>query len=155
MPERFTHRFRATELAARGGIVAVMARLRALDLPEQIAGDVELALAEAVNNVTEHAYRERDDGTITVTARLEDKRLVLRISDNGLPMPDGKMPQPRTHDLSGRAEELPEGGFGWGLIHALTSTVRYDRRAQRNTLSMVFTLPEDQVGEGAQSRVAP
>jgi serine/threonine-protein kinase RsbW len=70
-------------------------------------------------------------------------------------MPDGKMPQPRTHDLSGRAEELPEGGFGWGLIHALTSTVRYDRRAQRNTLSMVFTLPEGEAGEGAQSRVAP
>ncbi|GHG83663.1 ATP-binding protein [Pseudodonghicola xiamenensis] len=153
MPERFTHRFRATELAARGGIVAVMARLRTLELPEQIAGDVELALAEAINNVTEHAYREREDGIITVTARLEDKRLVLRISDNGLPMPEGKLPQPKTHDLSG-ASELPEGGFGWGLIHALTNSVRYDRRAQRNTLSMAFALPGGE-DDGALSHTAP
>ncbi|MDK3019910.1 ATP-binding protein [Pseudodonghicola flavimaris] len=150
MPERFTHRFRATELAARGGIVAVMARLRALELPEHVAGDVELALAEAVNNVTEHAYRGRSDGTITVTGRLEDTRLVLRISDHGLPMPEGKLPKPRAHDLSDQAE-LPEGGFGWGLIHALTSSVRYDRRAQRNTLSMMFDLSKDK----SEKRTAP
>lgn len=143
MPERFTHRFRATEMATRGGIAAVMARLRGLELPERIAGDVELALAEAVNNVTEHAYLGQGEGTITVTGRLENSRLVLRISDHGLPMPDGKLPQPRAVDLDVATEDLPEGGFGWGLIHALTSSVRYDRRAQRNTLSMVFALPPE------------
>ncbi|MGD9862475.1 MAG: ATP-binding protein [Pseudodonghicola sp.] len=140
MPERFTHRFRATELATRGGIAAVMSRLRGLQLPERVAGDVELALAEAVNNVTEHAYCGQGEGTITVTGRLEDARLVLRVSDHGIPMPDHKLPEPKQIDLSVETADLPEGGFGWGLIHALTSSVRYDRRAQRNTLSMVFAL---------------
>ena len=120
---------------------AARRRLRDLQLPEFIAGDVELALAEAVNNVTEHAYRGRTDGMITVSCRLEDERLIVNISDHGDPMPEGELPEAVEHDLETARHELPEGGFGWGIIYALASAVRYDRRAQRNTLSIIFDLP--------------
>ncbi len=155
MSQHCSHRFKATELAARDGIAAVMARLRAFGLPEGAAGDVELALAEVVNNVIEHAYRGNPGGRIQVTGELSTGLLELRISDSGRPLPGGRIPPFRTADLNRPRAELPEGGFGWPLIRQLSDAVRYERAGTCNTLSMRFNLTR--IGqEGTEaSQLAP
>ncbi|TDK46235.1 ATP-binding protein [Antarcticimicrobium luteum] len=140
MSQRSSHRFDATQLAARDGITAVMAQLRAQGLPDRAAGDVELALAEVVNNVVEHGYAGAPGGEVRVDADLTGARLELRVVDTGRPLPGGHLPPCRTVDLDRPPAELPEGGFGWGLIYSLTDTLRYDRKGVCNTLSMRFFL---------------
>jgi len=140
MSQQFSHKFHATSPAARDGIAGVMGRLHAMGLPPAAAGDVEIALAEAVNNVIEHAYCGRKGHKIAVRARLSKTALELTLSDNGRPLPGRHVPQGACPDLDRPRNDLPEGGFGWGLIHQLTDHVRYERRKGQNLLSLLFRL---------------
>ena len=142
MSKLSSHRFDATELAARDGIAAVMAQLAAQGLPGGLAGDVELALVEVVNNVVEHGYTGIPVGEVHVEGILADGWLELRVSDTGRPLPDGRLPPFRPPDLKRLRRDLPEGGFGWGLIHRLTDELRYQRDGSRNTLAMRFRLSD-------------
>ncbi|WP_338153179.1 ATP-binding protein [Pseudophaeobacter leonis] len=87
MAETFACSFTATELNARSGISQVMTQLRDFDLPEESAGDVQIALAEAVNNVVEHAYSGRVSGDIYIKCNLSAQELWIEISDFGHPLP--------------------------------------------------------------------
>lgn len=139
MPRYFSHRFRASELEARDAITAIMAKLRALGLPHGRTGDVELALAEAVNNIIEHAYEGRGQGEVAIRFMLGPDHLMIRIFDSGVPLPSGQVPPPQPADLAGTRDSLPEGGFGWSLIHQLTNAIHYDREPDCNILSLCFS----------------
>lgn len=121
-----SHRFDATELAARDGIAAVMKQLAAQGLSGRMAGDVELALAEVVNNVVEHGYAGIPGGEVHVDSELSDGWLELRVSDTGRPLPGGHLPPVRATDLNRLRTELPEGGW-------LVADLRSDRRAALST----------------------
>ena len=135
---RFTLRFKATELDARAIVRAVGDRLRAAGLGPVRAGEVEIALAEAINNVVEHAYATTEPGPVRIACSLVDDRLDIRISDAGRPLPDERLPAGRPADLDVPLQDLPEGGFGWFLIKSLTTDVRYDRCGLSNQLSLRF-----------------
>lgn len=100
--------------------------------------EAQLVLAEALNNIVEHAYAE-STGEIEVLVTASDLGIICHIADAGRPMPDavlpaGKvlacsMPRPVDH------ESLPEGGFGWPLIRALSQDLAYRRVDGRNLLS--------------------
>ncbi|SDC71502.1 ATP-binding protein [Ruegeria marina] len=133
----FVVRFRATELEAREGICSVAERLIRQGLAAERTGDVEIALAEAINNVVEHAYSGIEPGQIQVCCRLLADNLEIRIHDRGKPMPDGNLP---SGDPIVPAD-LPEGGFGWFLIRQLVNEIEYQRLGQGNLLSLRFDLP--------------
>lgn len=140
MTQHFSHKFDATSLAARDGIAEVMRGVHAIGLPPAAAEDVEIALAEAVNNVIEHAYAGCRHHKIAVRARLSETELELRLVDNGRPLPGGHVPRHPCLDLDHPRDALPEGGFGWTMIHQLTGHVRYQRRSGRNVLTLRFFL---------------
>lgn len=102
-------------------------------LPEDHRGTAELVLAEALNNIVEHAYG-RQSGQICVTLNLGPYDLACRIEDTGKPMPDGAIPagELRLHDQAG---QVAEGGFGWHLIRTLSRDLHYRRVEGRNMLS--------------------
>lgn len=140
MSQHFSHKFKATSLAARGGIARFMRWLRATGLPPAAAEDVEIAFAEAVNNVIEHAYGGCRGRKIAIRARLSQTELEVRLVDSGLPLPGGHVPRRLRLDLDRPRDALPEGGFGWTMIHQLTGHVRYERRSGRNVLTLRFPL---------------
>ncbi|WP_278921986.1 MULTISPECIES: ATP-binding protein [Pseudophaeobacter] len=141
MAEIFACSFTATELDARSGISAVMERLREIDLPDERAGDVQIALAEAVNNVVEHAYAGTEKGDVRIKCNLYPQELRIQICDAGFPLTDCALPPGEPADLSGPIETLPEGGFGWFLIRELTSRLHYERLGRNNRLSLYFQVP--------------
>lgn len=102
-------------------------------LPEDHRGTAELVLAEALNNIVEHAYG-RPAGQICITLNLGPGDLVCRIEDTGKPMPGDALPggDLRLYDDAG---EVAEGGFGWHLIRALSRDLDYRRTGGRNMLS--------------------
>ncbi|HBG98902.1 MAG TPA: ATP-binding protein [Rhodobacteraceae bacterium] len=95
---------------------------------------VELLLAELLNNVVRHACRGRPGHSIEIALRERPDGLLVLIRDDGVPMPGGAPPPGRVHD----PDDLPEGGFGWGLIRMLARDIRYARRRGRNRIALVI-----------------
>src|SRR6185437_8029537 len=67
--------------------VAVAAILREMDIADLDCLHVQLAVAEAINNVIEHGYGEQAEGRIEVSALSEDDKLRIEITDDAAPAP--------------------------------------------------------------------
>lgn len=100
---------------------------------EETVSTAEIALAEAMNNIVEHAYRD-DVGNIDVEVRSVDNSLAFKLTDKGKPMPDGTVPLGEIPEYPSDPQKMPEGGFGWFLIHDLTSDLSYQRVDGQNEL---------------------
>ncbi len=138
MRDRFNMSFCATDLAAREAVARISERLRKAGLGRNRADEVEIALAEAVNNVVEHAYARSEPGDVRILCSLRSAHLDIRICDTGAPLPQIRLPPGLAADVSVPRADLPEGGFGWFLIRELTSDIRYDRCGLINHLSLRF-----------------
>lgn len=88
------------------------------------AGDVKLAVSEAVTNAVVHAFRDRAPGTISVKADVDEGRLVVVVADDGT----GMRPNPDSAGL----------GLGISLITSLSGEARFDSSPDGLTVSMVF-----------------
>lgn len=131
---------RATRLTIPGDPLAVRAGLRLLfdtlllrSLAEDDKGAAEIVLAEALNNIVEHAYSSMR-GEIDITLQVRQNELVCTIVDTGRPMPNGTLPEGGFAPL-GAVEDLPEGGFGLNVIRSLSKDLQYCREDGRNRLS--------------------
>jgi serine/threonine-protein kinase RsbW len=123
----------ADPVAVRDGLRALFDTILLRSLPEDGRGTAEIVLAEALNNIVEHAYA-RHSGDIEITLRLRGPDLVCNILDSGLPMPRETLPEGRLVPLAD-TDDLPEGGFGWFLIRTLSHDLDYRRVDGRNLLS--------------------
>lgn len=104
--------------------------------------ELELVLAEALNNVVEHAYLYAEDGEIDILVRLRQDQLQVTIMDKGCKF-DGPPPLKEMDVESMDFEELPEGGFGWNLIRTLTDNVEFEHKDQQNRLTLTRNLQSD------------
>ncbi len=123
-------RLDCTELLAR----AVRGMVAAAGLPPRECAHVELAVAEAVNNVVRHAYQGQSGHPIELLFTLEDGRFTIEVSDTGTPMP--KRPSPVFDFDPTDVAHLPEGGMGLFLIHSVMDEVEYRSHGGRNSLAM-------------------
>jgi serine/threonine-protein kinase RsbW len=96
------------------GRLALTALARLQELPEDVVGDLKLALTEACTNSVRHAY-EDGEGTVEILYSLEPGRLAVEVRDEGpgFTPPDRVLGAQAEHDLS-------EGGLGIAIIRALT-----------------------------------
>ena len=96
---------------------------------------VEIVLAEALNNVVEHAYPEGKTGEMRLLIRKRNSALMVEISDRGRPMPQGRAPL-GNHPMAefNQHDAMPEGGYGWFIIREIVRDLVYDRRDDQNIL---------------------
>ena len=104
--------------------------------------DVQVVLAEVINNVVEHAYAGPGFGAVALRVTLTKTSLCLHLTDWGHPFPAsvkpaGQMPDPQDRN---------EGGYGWFLIRALASRTRYTRKTGQNRLCLLFCIPGSRLG---------
>jgi len=132
---RFDQSFCADAMAVR----AVLTRLRRErvlhGLSDMAAESCELVLAEAMNNIVEHAYPGQG-GPLRLTLLRDGDRVTCRLLDHGRPMPGLRLPPgalPETGDSPA------EGGYGWFLIHRLTERLVYRRAGRMNLLLLVVS----------------
>lgn len=131
-------------IAVRGALSQVLIALEPRSLTPDQQGTLELILAEVLNNIVEHAYEEQL-GTIALRLRAEEQAVWCEVMDQGREMPGGTPPTggtiPTEAELAALAvQDLPEGGFGWSLIRALTQDLHYEREGMTNRLSFRFSL---------------
>lgn len=123
--------------AVRDALSRLLRALNPLNLCQEEAGTVELVLAEALNNIVEHAFPDADQlGMISISVMQRVNGLHVRIIDDGLPMPDGAAPLGLPQEVDLEVPDLPEGGFGWFLIRDLAKDVQYKRTAIGNQLDL-------------------
>jgi serine/threonine-protein kinase RsbW len=101
-----------------------LARVRGEPFPQEVLGDLKLALTEACTNSVRHAYSD-GDGVVEILYELHSDRLVVEVSDHG----EGFEPS----EASRRALEgdgLSEGGLGIAIIEALADEFEISERAE-------------------------
>lgn len=123
----------ATSHDVRAALQLILEKLVELSTPQNLRDRIELVLAETMNNVVEHAYADQPCGQISVWFSYCPQRFCVEISDCGCAMPDEKIPLLEQPELQS-VEDLPEGGFGWFIIHALTTVRRYTRDGDTNRI---------------------
>jgi serine/threonine-protein kinase RsbW len=130
----------ATESAVRDLLIDLRARLLAAALSVEDCGIIEIALAEALNNIVEHAYSPDQPGGIALRLDLSPARLHCELRDQGTALPGLAPPDTGLPELTGPPETLPEGGFGWSLIRRLAERLHYARHDGENRLTLEFNL---------------
>jgi serine/threonine-protein kinase RsbW len=90
--------------------------------PQDIAGDIVLAVDEACTNIIKHAYKFSPDGDITIVFKYSENKVVVKITDHGAPFSPDTVPTP---DLKKYFEEKRVGGLGMYLMKSLMDDVNY------------------------------
>ena len=125
------------QMAVREALGQLLDGLKPLALDVEEAGTVELVMAEALNNIVEHAYPDGEiSGPIDITCSHRNDGLHLTVVDSGRAMPNGQTPVGAAADLDVDFCDMPEGGFGWFLIKDLAKDVTYQRQDAENQLCL-------------------
>lgn len=135
----FRHVFVAEPMAVRGALRRAVARF-ARQLSEEDAGTLELVLAEALNNIAEHAYAGMTPGPVALRLRRAQGALDCEIEDEGRALPGKVLPAGQMQRVAEKLGDLAEGGWGWALIQALAQDIRYQREGRRNRLTFRILL---------------
>ena len=122
----------------REALTQIRSRLIDLGIGDDTCSTVELVLAEAMNNIAEHAYGSEHPGQLDISARISPSLLRFDLQDYGRPLPDQKLPYGKLPDNNVPVHDLPEGGFGWFLIRTLAASVQYRHENGKNLLSLSF-----------------
>lgn len=130
--------------SVRSALGKTAAWLSAHNIVDADAGNVEIVLAEALNNIVEHAQMLPDE-MIAISIALSDDHLLCTIRDTGIHS-DVLVKSPSlatsTPDDIGA---LPEGGFGISLIQAITSNIEYFPVLQGNLVALTVPLTTNPV----------
>lgn len=130
----FQRLFSATDRDTRETLENLAQVLASAGVGAEDSANIELILAEALNNVAEHAYAE-GAGPVELTVTLQQGGVACTITDRGRPMPLGMVPSPDLPVIA-PPDDLPEGGFGWHIIRCLATDLTYQRDRLQNRLSL-------------------
>ncbi|UWQ21444.1 ATP-binding protein [Jannaschia sp. W003] len=139
VPPLFAARFVATADAVRLQLARLEARCGAARLAPERTGDLLIVLSEILNNAVEHGTEPPRRGTLAVAVRRDGGILAVECRDDGRPLPAALLRPTDGPAVDGPFADMPEGGFGWAIIHDLAADLRHVREGGWNRLS--FRLP--------------
>ncbi|WP_246014581.1 ATP-binding protein [Geomonas oryzae] len=111
-------------------------------LKEEIYGEMEVCVVEALNNAITHAYRRQEGYRVDTAITLHHDRISFEVSDEGTAIEDFA---PRSLEFDPEViGSIPENGMGLFIIETLMDEVSYRSHNGRNTLSFCryFTQPQ-------------
>jgi sigma-B regulation protein RsbU (phosphoserine phosphatase) len=111
-------------------------------LPQRVIGKVNVIFDELLTNIVYYAYRDQAEHDIKIRVELSASLLRLTIEDDGVPFNPFRVEAP---DTSLSMEEREVGGLGIHLIRNMMDEVSYQRRIDRNLVTLVkkLDLPPD------------
>lgn len=133
-------RFPATQAAVSTQLTHLHAAFARHGLNDTLRNDVTIVLGEVLNNIVEHALRDVDGAWVMLEVTREDGRLHIETVDRGSALPPALLATADQPTVDVSVGDLPEGGFGWFIIHSLTEDMVYERDGGTNRLS--FSFPE-------------
>ena len=119
---------------------AVMQFGRENNFSDKVIFDINLALAEVVNNIISYAYKDKNEHQINIHMELEGPELVLKVEDDGVPFNPLEVPEP---DINKPLEERQPGGLGLFFVRNLTDKLDYRRDKDKNIFIMQKKIQDD------------
>ncbi|MBM2575913.1 ATP-binding protein [Jannaschia sp. Os4] len=132
-------RVRAALDAIAGELTALGEAVTGQSIPGATRDDLLMVLAEVMNNIVLHAYAGAEGGWIEIDVHRTRDGLTVETRDAGRPLPPALLEGGEAPPLGETMDDLPEGGFGWFIIHNLAQDMMYAREAGENRLT--FSLP--------------
>jgi anti-sigma regulatory factor (Ser/Thr protein kinase) len=106
-------------------------------LPVDVRRSINVALDELLANAVSHGQTGRDPCSVTVDVELDQERVTVIVTDDGIPFDPFGRDAPDT-DLP--VEERPIGGLGIHLVRQLMDQVSYQHRDDKNVVVLVKRL---------------
>jgi anti-anti-sigma factor len=132
LAETVTIRNRSRDLEAVDTILDRLAEQARL--PSDAMSQIRIVCDEVLTNVIAHGFQDEAAHDITVSIEVAGQRFVLTVSDDGVPFDPLAVPSP---DTSRPLEERTVGGLGIHLVRHLVDQMTYERRGDRNVLTLV------------------
>ena len=104
------------------------------ELPNMIIQKFNIALDEILNNIITYGYRDEEENEIEISIELRNERLIIIISDHGIPFNPFQKESPDT-DLS--IEERAIGGLGIHIVKSLMDEYNYKRHVDKNIVTLI------------------
>lgn len=99
-----------------------------------------ISIDEAATNIIEHGYRD-DVGSITMKVRVDKKRLIVELIDNGKSFDPNVVGNP---NIPNYVENSKKGGLGIFIMRKFLDTIEYEVTNIGNVLRLI-KLREDKV----------
>lgn len=120
------------------GVTAAFAEFAdAHAVPAAVRRSVSVALDELLNNTLAYGFAGRGGGAVSIDVELQPDRVCVTLTDNGKPFNPLEMSAP---DTALPLEERPIGGLGIHLARGMMDEVAYQRRGERNVVSLAKLL---------------
>jgi serine/threonine-protein kinase RsbW len=103
------------------------------ELSQVITMNINLVIEEALSNIIFYAFKDSGKHEIKISVSLTNKKLIIKISDKGIPFNPLSLQQP---DITLPAEERPIGGLGVFLISQIMDKMSYTRQMNQNILTL-------------------
>jgi serine/threonine-protein kinase RsbW len=103
------------------------------ELSQVLAMNINLVIEEALSNIIFYAFKDNGKHEIKISVSLTNKKLIIKISDKGIPFNPLSLQQP---DITLPAEERPIGGLGVFLISQIMDKMSYTRQMNQNILTL-------------------
>ncbi len=108
-------------------------------VPAKVARKINMVLDEMLNNTITYAFPDGVESSIEVRADVIADRIVLTITDSGVPFNPFAMESPDTElDI----EEREIGGLGIHLVRNVMDECSYSRRVDRNVVTLTKSLKD-------------
>ena len=122
----------------RKSIVEIARWLEDHNVAQSDIGDVEIVLAEALNNIVEHSGMKTPE-TINLVVEPLSVHILCRMQDSGIPSRNLIQIRQANPLCFADSMDLPEGGFGISLIQAIATNIEYLPVKQGNLVR--FSVP--------------
>ena len=105
----------------------------ALNIENELANRIKLAVEEAVTNIIDYAYPVDTEGTISVTIEADKGCIRFIITDSGAEFDPTSVSKA---DTTLTVDDRPIGGLGVFLVRNLMDSINYERVDGKNVLRM-------------------
>ena len=109
-------------------------------VPEDVVFACQLATDEACTNIVCYGYGGREDGKLWIRWRKENDSFLVTIEDAGIPF---DQTQPTAPDFSNDICQRQVGGLGRYIMRELLDDMIYQRKPNRNSLTLIKKLSLD------------
>jgi sigma-B regulation protein RsbU (phosphoserine phosphatase) len=109
-------------------------------IPTTVRRELNVVFDDLLNNVVSYAYQDDEEHEIEVRIEVGGERIVVSIADDGIPFNPFDAETP---DTNLALEERAIGGLGIHLVLNVMDKVAYQRRTDKNVLTMVKKLTEN------------
>ena len=105
----------------------------ALNMENELANRIKLAVEEAVTNIIDYAYPVDIEGTINVTIEADKENIRFILTDSGAEFDPTSVSKA---DTTLTVDERPIGGLGVFLVRNLMDSINYERSDGKNVLRL-------------------